>query len=1016
MFKKALFVLLILSLFSTELYAQFGKNNVRYDHLDQVYQSYRFDIHHNLDLDDPAQKAYLDQVAANLENASDWMSSYGVFNYSIEERIPVLFYKTHHEMETSNLVGGFMPEGVGAFVESFRYRMVLKADFSRPLGRAIGVHELAHEFQFAVQSRSIVEKIIDFGKFPSGYYEGCAEYLAGLYDPHTRGDLRRREQIMYASNPRMLPTWPALKIGANNPYTMWSMVPEFLEEKFSIGIDFCTEPLRGKKGLGEFIYDKLKGEIGDPDINSEKFDQQSRYYWGTEKGFELYRINHPKPYEENDNFRGRTITPHGHPYPMRSAVLSPDGSKYAAFTIQNNGVSLVVCDIPEEWTYKTEEERKKENNILSRLKSKPKPNSCRNLTPQLPPIPWEYIIAQGFETWPFNGFDVSWSKDSEHLAFFARINRDHALVIVNAETGKIYKKIELENPSLDQAFSPAFSSDGKKIYFSAARNISRDLYSIDIETREVVNLTNDGSFATAPAVSPDGSRIAYIDFEEDFQHLFLLSLEDGKKEQLTFGRFNDSSPSWSDDGSTLVYVSDEIDMIFNIYTFDLATRKVTQRSPFMGGADTPVFARNSLDTVYYAVFRDDDQYETQIYPNFEIFEIKFKKPIRDYIAVDNNEPTDFIFNPNRDLFKFELDKNQLLNPIKPSNQWKCSGGGISVGLNTYYGMFGQSYVGCSNLLETKQHLGQFAMYGSLRLFDYTYRNQEKRTNWQWGAHHQQMPLFYQYYDIVKRYPKQQVLNNAWSSEWTFDLFTQHPLNKFNRWELFSKLRHRSYNVFGLEIGNLDENVFEITPGGFTESDVQMYRFLKNSNGSNLSFGAAYVRDTVLYSNNSWGPFHGNALRAQVEFAPAIGSEFQGFNSVNLLARMYRHLGSSSVFASRAEFMATTRANGDFVLLCGPDRLRGCEYGSVAGNQVGYLSTELRFPVPGTYILFTGVRGFLFADAAFSRFSNESFPIQKLKAYGFGAQFILPLIGLPAQSVWTRDNGKWKPTFYINLHW
>ena len=63
-----------------------------------------------------------------------------IFNHNIERRIPVFFYKTHTDMESSNLVGGFLPEGVGAFVESHRRRMVLKADFSRPLGRAIGVH------------------------------------------------------------------------------------------------------------------------------------------------------------------------------------------------------------------------------------------------------------------------------------------------------------------------------------------------------------------------------------------------------------------------------------------------------------------------------------------------------------------------------------------------------------------------------------------------------------------------------------------------------------------------------------------------------------------------------------------------------------------------------------------------------------------------------------------------------------------------------------------------------------
>ena len=67
---------LIFSLFlAVPAEAQFGKNNVHYNQLDQFYESYRFDIWHNLDTSDPVQKEYLEMVVANLENARDWMGS-----------------------------------------------------------------------------------------------------------------------------------------------------------------------------------------------------------------------------------------------------------------------------------------------------------------------------------------------------------------------------------------------------------------------------------------------------------------------------------------------------------------------------------------------------------------------------------------------------------------------------------------------------------------------------------------------------------------------------------------------------------------------------------------------------------------------------------------------------------------------------------------------------------------------------------------------------------------------------
>ena len=1026
MFKKSILWLFVLMISPILAYAQFGKNNVRYNQLDQFYESPRFDVWHNLDPKDPVQMEELRQVVANLEKARDWMGNPEIFKHTIERRLPILLHKSFTDFESSNLVGGFIPEGVGAFVEFNRRRMVLRNDFSTPLGRAIIIHELVHEFQFDIYNPNLIQRAVGAG-LPAGYYEGCAEFIAGLYDPHTRDDIRRREQRNYASNPKTLPTWEALNSNTVNPYTMWSMIPEFLEEKFSAGVAFCVQPLKSKVGLGEFIYDIAKGKLGNPDINSEEFDQQARTYWGTDRGFELDRINSPKPYEkENDSFIGRTITPYGHPYPIRSPILSCDGNDIAAFTFQKYGVALVRYRIPPEEAYVSKEDRAKIKNKKI-LKQFIGVNPVKNLTPQLPPVPWEKLIVQGFETWPiFNGFDASWSHDCKKIAFFARINRDHALVIIDADTGEVLKKIELESPRLDQAFSPSFNPTGHWVYFSAANSSTqRDIYAINIEEPHlglVIQVTNDGRFNTAPAVSTDGSKVAYVGSDGDFQHLFLYDVGSGLQEQLTFGPFNDSSPSWSDDGSVLVYTSDQADQIWNLYTLDLATRTVSQWSEFIGGVETPLFARGSLDKVYYVVFRDDDQFHDLIYDNYEIFEAKLQQPIQQYVAEDKREPNRYIFNPNRDLVKFQLDSNQLLNPKKAPERWDCGGGEVNIGVSSYWGMFGQSYFGCSNILETKRHLGRFASYGSFRIFDYSYFNQEKRTSWLLGGHQYQLPLYYQFYDIAKRYPKQVILNNTWMKELSFDFFSQYPLNKFNRWELFSKLRRRSFYVFGYPVSDLDQSVLESSPE-FTGQDVQIYRFLKTSDGSNLSFGTAYVRDTVLYSNNTWGPFHGNAFRAQIEFAPPFGEEFQGYTSVNITARTYRHLGSSSLFAGRIELMASSRANGDFMLLCGPERIRGCEYGSIAGNQVGYASVELRFPIPGTYVLYQGIRGFFFADAALARFSNlprgeagETFPAQKLETYGFGVQYVIPFVGLPAQSVWTRDNGKWKPTFYITLHW
>lgn len=1022
---KRLFLLVVI-LFSfsvSTVHAQFGKNAVRYSELKYFYESLRFDVWSNLDPKDPIQGEKIRQYVETLENARNWMSGPEVFNHTIDKRIPIFVWETHTYMENSNLVGGFMPEGVGAFVESERKREVHKDDFSPTLSPAIIVHELVHEFQFDIYNPRFIQKIAGAGSLPNGWFEGCAEYIAGLYEPHTRDDIRRRNQRMTASNPKSIPTWVALQTGeAVDPYSMWSMVPEFLEDKFpGGGVAFCTQPLKGKLRLGEFIYEMSKGSLGNPEINSEEFDQQVRQYWGKERGFEVERVSKLNPYEENENISGRSVTPYGHPYPMLSPLQSPDGSSLAAFSVQNNGIALVGYKIRPKHVYVPLEEIKKARGNKPLKMEDLGIDKVRNLTPQLPPVPWEYLVVEGLGTWPFNGFDGSWSRDgSNRIAFFARVNRDHALVVIDADSRKVLQKIEFESLGLElnQAFSPAFTPDGQYVIFSAKFNTRRDLYSIYLETKEIVNLTDDERFDTAPSVSPDGTKVIYVGSDGDYQHLFLYHFADGRKEQLTFGPFNDSAPSWSDDGSTVVYTSDEVGKVFNLYTLDLASRSVSQWTEFFSGVETPLFVRNSLDMVYFVIYRDDDQYLSFIYSNYEIFEAKLKKPVRQYQVTDDKTGYKQIFNPNRDLFRVQLDENQLLNPKDPPERWNCGGGQVQFGVSTYWGMFGQSFVGCSNILETKQHLGQYLSYGSFRIIDYRYLNQEKRKTWSIGGHERKLPMGYLFYDIAKRYPKQEILNNTWLHDLSVDLSGSYPLNKFNRIELFSRLRYQSFNLYGSPIGQIDESFFTEYPDVYSQKEMQMFNFLKDSGGPNLSFGTAYVRDTIIYSQNAWGPLHGNALRAQVEVAPRFGDRFSGFVSGNVQARMYRRLlGSDSVvFANRFDMMATTRANGDFMLLCGPEMLRRCEYGSESGNQVIYGSTELRFPMPGTALLGQGVRGLLFMDGAFARFSDTGLPARKFRSYGFGLQYVLPFIGMPAQTIWNRENGKWKSTFYITMHW
>jgi acylaminoacyl-peptidase len=118
--------------------------------------------------------------------------------------------------------------------------------------------------------------------------------------------------------------------------------------------------------------------------------------------------------------------------------------------------------------------------------------------------------------------------------------------------------------------NPRWTPDGKSLIISANRHDNweyeprnSELYSIDLNTREITALTDRKGPDTAPAVSPDGSKIAYLGFNERYQgyqvtHLYLMN-RDGSGQRLVTGEFDRDvgNPVWSRDGSGLYFQYDD---------------------------------------------------------------------------------------------------------------------------------------------------------------------------------------------------------------------------------------------------------------------------------------------------------------------------------------------------------------------------------------------------------------------------------------------------------------------------
>src|SRR5262245_24850577 len=130
----------------------FGKNHIRYDDFKwRVYTTDHFEIYFYPDVE-----PHLERVTSYAESAYQQVSS--DLKHDLAYKVPLVLYKTQSEFQQQNIESSELPEGVLAFAEPYRDRMVLPIDEpAEPLYRLI-THDLYHVFQFDVIPRSLLRR------------------------------------------------------------------------------------------------------------------------------------------------------------------------------------------------------------------------------------------------------------------------------------------------------------------------------------------------------------------------------------------------------------------------------------------------------------------------------------------------------------------------------------------------------------------------------------------------------------------------------------------------------------------------------------------------------------------------------------------------------------------------------------------------------------------------------------------------------------------------------------------
>jgi dipeptidyl aminopeptidase/acylaminoacyl peptidase len=116
---------------------------------------------------------------------------------------------------------------------------------------------------------------------------------------------------------------------------------------------------------------------------------------------------------------------------------------------------------------------------------------------------------------------------------------------------------------------PSWSSDGSRLAFVSDRSGSTDVWVMDIDGSNLVNLTDEEAKDHSPAWSPDGQWIAFASLRDAlYWELYVMRPDGSDVQRLTWWEdASDLYPSWSPDGTRLAFASKR-DGNWEIYTMD----------------------------------------------------------------------------------------------------------------------------------------------------------------------------------------------------------------------------------------------------------------------------------------------------------------------------------------------------------------------------------------------------------------------------------------------------------------
>ncbi len=852
-------------LISCALFSQyFGQNKIQYKDFNyHILSTEHFDIYYYEGGEDIAQ--FAEDV---LEDGYNLI--HDDLEIDIEFKVPVILYNSPNDFSQTNVTLELIEESVGGFTEILKNRMVIPFNGDYAEFRHVLVHELTHVFEFVIFFPSKLEAMLSgdiFYSIPLWVMEGFAEFESQGWDLGT--DIFMRDLV---TNNKVVPLAQLGNYGGYLVYKQGQAFYRYVTEKYD------------RKKTGEFIHLLKSKKNLDATflqvfgVSVEDFhDRWLRYYqmqyWpkiGLQQNYEdLVRVVY-------DHRKTNTLY-------NTSPAISPRGDKIAFISDRTGTADIILISSID-------------GHVIRRL------------------VKAEY--SAGYEGLHLYQGGLTWSPDEKYLAFAAKVRGEDMLCIVQARSGRSFKKLALD---LDGIFNPCYAPDGRSIYISGLKDSYLDIYRVDLASGRLEHVTDDIYTDKYPYPTADG-RLLFVSDRPDSNDSYaygqyaVYEQSDGGPARLVPRTGYVASPIPAADRG-FFFVAD-YDSAYNLYYYDRAEGRITKRTNIMTGCYYPTISETG-DKVAFGYY-DNYGYDICVTKEIETKMADAGDSIPAAFPVYTYEMTDF------DSSRIKKYKTRF------SLDYMVAAASYTTPI--YFA--GQIQVGVSDILGNNHFQIATNFNGSLDNSDIflNYWYLARRPDYGVGLFHY-LNYFADGNDLL-----------IWRYLGMSAGF-QYPLNRFMRVE---------FGLYGYKV--LETRWHNFFPDYYSNySSDQTYDFL-------------YPDFALVFDNVRWGEIGPQSgWRARLEVYKTV---FSDFNYISTMAdyRKYFRLGNRTSFAVRAIGVGSFGSDEEFWTIGGGYSLRGYDYYTFTGSQLGFGNLEFRFPFIDRLKLsfplpieIRNIRGVLFAD-------------------------------------------------------